>query len=79
MSEIEKILELIHEDGKETRDSVRNIYNIINGNGSPGLKTEIAANTKYREDQERKGSRVWGWITATVTSLAAAAIALFGK
>ena len=44
MSEIE-----MHEDIKEIKSSVHNIYKIINGNGNVGMKTTVDRNTQFRK------------------------------
>ena len=53
----------MHEDIKEIKTSVHNIYKIINGNGNPGLKTTIDRNTQFRKFATRALWVLFGAVT----------------
>lgn len=68
---------------KETKEDVKRIDRTIHGNGDePGLKTEVALNTNYREnalkEKTNRKTNLYVMIAAILTAVIALVIAING-
>lgn len=72
-----EIIQLIHDDVKEVKRDVKDIYKILNGNGHDGLTHKVDRNSAFRIKIERREYRLWGALASIAVGIAVALFKLF--
>ncbi len=72
-----ELIQMIHDNVKEVKDDVKNIYRMLNGNGHDGLTHKVDRNSAFRVKIERREYRLWGVMASLAVGIAVALFKLF--